>query len=79
LIGAAVTAAHQMVESRPSTRAVWLELLANRLDSAAGELIPIGSEETHLAWDRLQGRSGRGAGRDAAGRADRVDGALQLP
>jgi NADP-dependent aldehyde dehydrogenase len=55
LIGAAAEAAAELVGSRPSDRAGWLELVATRLDAAAEELVPIAARETHLGVDRLQG------------------------
>jgi NADP-dependent aldehyde dehydrogenase len=55
LIGAAAEAARELVGSRPSDRAGWLEHLATRLDSAADDLVPLAAQETHLGVDRLQG------------------------
>jgi NADP-dependent aldehyde dehydrogenase len=55
LIGAAAKAARELVGSRPSDRAYWLEHLATQLDAAAAELVPIAARETHLGIDRLQG------------------------
>jgi NADP-dependent aldehyde dehydrogenase len=55
LIGAAAKAARELVGSRPSDRAGWLEHLATQLDAAAEKLVPIAARETHLGVDRLQG------------------------
>ena len=55
LIGTAAEAARVLVGSRPTDRAAWLEHLANRLDGAADELVPLAAQETHLGVDRLQG------------------------
>jgi NADP-dependent aldehyde dehydrogenase len=55
LIGAAAEASRGLVGSRPSDRATWLELVADRLDARAEELVPLGAQETHLGVDRLQG------------------------
>ena len=55
LIGAAAEAARELVGSRPSDRAGWLEHLATRLDTAAEELVPLAAQETHLGLGRLQG------------------------
>ncbi|HEU5485981.1 MAG TPA: aldehyde dehydrogenase (NADP(+)), partial [Microlunatus sp.] len=55
LVGAAAEAARELVGSRPSDRAGWLERLATRLDAAADDLVPLAAQETHLGVDRLQG------------------------
>ncbi|HEY6685416.1 MAG TPA: hypothetical protein VI094_04315 [Propionibacteriaceae bacterium] len=55
LIGAAAEAAPELVGSRPSDRAGWLEHLATRLDVAADDLVPVAAQETHLGVNRLQG------------------------
>jgi NADP-dependent aldehyde dehydrogenase len=55
LIGAAAVAARALVDSRPTDRAAWLEHLADRLDGAADELVPLAAQETHLGAERLQG------------------------
>jgi NADP-dependent aldehyde dehydrogenase len=55
LIGAATQAARELVGSRPSDRAGWLEHLATRLDAAAEELVSLAAQETHLGLGRLQG------------------------
>jgi NADP-dependent aldehyde dehydrogenase len=55
LIGAAAEAVRQLIGSRPSDRAAWLELVASRLDAAADDLVPLAAQETHLGTDRLQG------------------------
>ena len=55
LIGAAAEAARGLVGSRPSDRAAWLVHVADRLDAAADDLVPLAAQETHLGVDRLQG------------------------
>jgi NADP-dependent aldehyde dehydrogenase len=55
LIGAAAEAAPVLVGSHPSDRASWLELVADRLDAEAENLVPLAAQETHLGVDRLQG------------------------
>jgi NADP-dependent aldehyde dehydrogenase len=55
LIGAAAEAARELVGSSPSDRAAWLELVATQIDAAAGDLVPLAAQETHLGLDRLQG------------------------
>jgi NADP-dependent aldehyde dehydrogenase len=55
LIGAAAQAARVLIGSRPSDRATWLELVADRLDAAADDVVPLAAQETHLGVDRLQG------------------------
>jgi NADP-dependent aldehyde dehydrogenase len=55
LIGAAAQAARVLIGSRPSDRATWLELVADRLDAAADDLVSLAAQETHLGVDRLQG------------------------
>ncbi|WP_163541189.1 aldehyde dehydrogenase (NADP(+)) [Occultella kanbiaonis] len=41
--------------AEPDIRAGWLEAIADGLDAAAGELVPLAQSETHLAEGRLQG------------------------
>src|SRR5215212_9251230 len=55
LLDAAAEAARVLVDSRPTDRAGWLEAVANRLDAAAEDLVPLAAQETHLGVDRLQG------------------------
>jgi NADP-dependent aldehyde dehydrogenase len=55
LIGVAAEAARVLVGSLPSDRAAWLEVVADRLDAAADDLVPLAAQETHLGIDRLQG------------------------
>lgn len=58
-LDAAVTAAHEAYEAAravpPAERAGWLEAIADALDAAADELVPLGAEETHLPEGRLRG------------------------
>jgi NADP-dependent aldehyde dehydrogenase len=55
VIGLAAEAARVLVDSRPTDRAGWLEAVANRLEAAADELVPLAAQETHLGVDRLEG------------------------
>ena len=55
LIGTAADAARVLVGSQASDRAAWLELVADRLDAAADDLVPLAAQETHLGLERLQG------------------------
>jgi NADP-dependent aldehyde dehydrogenase len=55
LIGAAAQAAQMLIGSRPSDRATSLERVADQLDAAAADLVPLAAQETHLGVDRLQG------------------------
>lgn len=45
----------------PSTRASWLDAVAQALRNNAGELVPLGMADTHLAEARLQGELKRSA------------------
>jgi NADP-dependent aldehyde dehydrogenase len=54
-IGAAAGAARVLVDSRPADRAAWLEAMADRLDAAADDLVPLAAQETHLGVERLKG------------------------
>ena len=55
LIGVAADAARILVDSRPADRAGWLETVADRLDAAAEDLVPLAAQESHLGTDRLTG------------------------
>ncbi|TRW88869.1 aldehyde dehydrogenase (NADP(+)) [Mycolicibacterium sp. 018/SC-01/001] len=54
-ISAATKAARPMAGASPSERATWLRVVADALDAAADELIPIAMAETHLPEARLRG------------------------
>ncbi len=59
LVDAAVTDAHRAFETARRlpmrNRARWLEAIADRLQDAAGELIDVAAQETHLPLGRLRG------------------------
>lgn len=55
LLEAAADAAGPLVASLPADRASWLDHLADRLDAAAEDVVPLAVGETHLGPDRLQG------------------------
>ena len=58
-VGAAAAAARPVARSTPSTRAGWLRAVADALDNAAANLVPIAMRETHLAEGRLSGELAR--------------------
>jgi len=47
------------VASTAAERATWLTAVADALDAAAGELIPLADEESHLGTTRLTGELAR--------------------
>ncbi|HEY0373437.1 MAG TPA: aldehyde dehydrogenase (NADP(+)) [Amnibacterium sp.] len=55
LLDAAVAAAPVLAAERPADRAVRLRAVADALDAAAEELIPLAAEESHLGLPRLTG------------------------
>jgi NADP-dependent aldehyde dehydrogenase len=55
VLEAAAAARVPMRRATPEERAEWLEAAADALDAAAGELIPLAAEETHLPVPRLTG------------------------
>ncbi|MDQ0618694.1 aldehyde dehydrogenase (NADP(+)) [Arthrobacter globiformis] len=55
LLAAAQTAAAPLAAFRPAERAVLLDAVADALDAAAGQLIPVAERETHLPEARLRG------------------------
>lgn len=55
VISAAAEAARPMARATPVQRATWLRTVADAVDAAAGELIPIAMTETHLPEARLRG------------------------
>ncbi|MFW6693267.1 aldehyde dehydrogenase family protein [Streptomyces sp. MAR4 CNX-425] len=54
-LAAAAAAEEAVADASPAERAGWLGAVADALDAAAGELIPLAGEETHLAEGRLRG------------------------
>lgn len=59
---AATIAAPLLASSSPSTRAVWLEAIADALDARVGDLVPLADEESHLGTARLTGEVARTTG-----------------
>lgn len=55
ILGSAQNAARPWAALHPAERATILEAVADALDAAAGELLPLAQEETHLAAGRLKG------------------------
>ncbi|MFD9958639.1 aldehyde dehydrogenase (NADP(+)) [Amycolatopsis sp. NPDC058986] len=56
ILAGAVAAARPAAAATPAERARWLDAVADALDAAAGELVPLAHAETHLpASPRLQG------------------------
>ena len=59
---AAHAAAPAVAASDLTTRAAWLEAMADALDAARDDLVPIAVEESRLGVDRLTGEVGRMTG-----------------
>jgi NADP-dependent aldehyde dehydrogenase len=60
IITAATDAAARIADSTPAERGRWLTHLADALDAAADELVPLAAAETHLPeTPRLRGESAR--------------------
>ncbi|HXH35590.1 MAG TPA: aldehyde dehydrogenase (NADP(+)) [Plantibacter sp.] len=59
---AATTAAPVLAQASPTTRARWLEAVADALDSRVADLVPIADEESHLGTPRLTGEVARTTG-----------------
>lgn len=59
---AAHSAAPAVAASDLTTRAAWLEAVADALDTARDDLVPIAVEESRLGVDRLTGEVGRMTG-----------------
>jgi NADP-dependent aldehyde dehydrogenase len=55
VIGLAADAARLLVDTTPTERATWLEAVADALDAAGGDLVPLAAQESHLGTDRLKG------------------------
>ncbi|WP_285037378.1 aldehyde dehydrogenase (NADP(+)) [Plantibacter sp. ME-Dv--P-095] len=58
----AATAAPRLAASSPSTRAAWLEAVADALDGRVTELVALADEESHLGTARLTGEVARTTG-----------------
>ncbi|MDQ0370113.1 aldehyde dehydrogenase (NADP(+)) [Catenuloplanes indicus] len=59
LLAAADAARPAMRKASAATRADWLDAVADALDEARDELVPLAREETHLPEARLTGELGR--------------------
>lgn len=60
IMAAAKQAAGRLADTTPTERAQWLSRIADALDGAADELVPLASAETHLPeTPRLRGESTR--------------------
>ncbi|TNC26546.1 aldehyde dehydrogenase (NADP(+)) [Amycolatopsis alkalitolerans] len=60
ILAAAAEAAPKLAETTPVQRAAWLVAVADALDAAAEELVPLAAEESHLpAAPRLKGELAR--------------------
>ena len=59
---AAVAAAPGMAAAAPTERAGWLRAVADALEAARDELVPLAIEESHLPEARLQGELSRTTG-----------------
>ncbi len=62
LVATASAAAPAMARATGEQRARWLEAVADALDAAGGELVPIAIAETHLPEARLTGEVARTTG-----------------
>ena len=62
LLDAATAAAPALAASAPAERAGWIRAVADALDAAVDELVPLAQDETHLAEARLRGEVGRSSG-----------------
>ncbi|WP_370582505.1 aldehyde dehydrogenase (NADP(+)) [Plantibacter sp. VKM Ac-2880] len=58
----AAAAAPHLAASSPSTRAAWLEAVADALDRRVTELVALADEESHLGTTRLTGEVARTTG-----------------
>ncbi|HIZ36836.1 MAG TPA: aldehyde dehydrogenase (NADP(+)) [Candidatus Ruania gallistercoris] len=59
IVQAAHTAQQTAADATPEVRAGWLSAIADQLDDAAEELVPLAREETHLPEQRLRGELAR--------------------
>lgn len=55
VIEAGASAARRLADSHPTDRARWLEAVADALDAAGPQLVPLAATESHLGTERLQG------------------------
>jgi len=62
VVAAAAGAAAELARATDEQRAHWLEAVAEALDAAADELVPIAVAESHLPQGRLAGEVGRTTG-----------------
>ncbi len=62
VVSAAAGAAAELAAATDEQRAQWLEAIADALDAAADELVPIAIAESHLPQARLTGEVGRTTG-----------------
>ena len=62
ILGAAAGAAAPLGASQPGERAGWIRAVADALDAAADELVPIAMKETSLPEARLRGEVARSSG-----------------
>jgi NADP-dependent aldehyde dehydrogenase len=62
VLAAADAAAAPMGASGPAERAAWLRAVADALDAAADDLVPLAIEESGLPEPRLRGEVGRSSG-----------------
>ena len=62
VVAAAAGAAAELARATDEQRAHWLEAVADALDAAADELVPIAVAESHLPQARLAGEVGRTTG-----------------
>lgn len=61
-VAAATTAAPILAHASPTTRARWLDAVADALDSRVADLVPLADEESHLGTPRLTGEVARTTG-----------------
>jgi NADP-dependent aldehyde dehydrogenase len=62
VVSAAANAAAELARATDEQRAGWLEAVADALDAAADQLVPIAIAESHLPEGRLTGEVGRTTG-----------------
>ncbi len=59
VLAKAASVADVVANATPSTRAGWLRAIADDLDAAKAELVPLAMQESHLLEGRLNGELGR--------------------
>lgn len=62
ILAAAVTAAKPLAASQPAERAGWIRAVADALDAAADDLVPVAMRESSLPEPRLRGEVARSSG-----------------